>query len=55
MIKYAVQMGSGAIIFISIYIKIGSAIQKLIGGIQKHIQQGDLISLLLFLKIVKAC
>jgi hypothetical protein len=30
--KYAVEMGSGAMIYIPSFIKIGSAIQKLIGG-----------------------
>jgi hypothetical protein len=35
-VKYAVEMGSGAKIYISRFIKIGSGIQKLIGGI--HIQ-----------------
>jgi hypothetical protein len=38
--KYAVEMGSGAIIFIPNFIKTGSGIQKLIGGTQTH----DLIS-----------
>jgi hypothetical protein len=49
--KYAVEMGSGAVIYVPIFIKIGSGIQKLIGGIQRHRQQGDLISLLFFFKI----
>jgi hypothetical protein len=43
--KYAVEMGSGA----TIYIKIGSGIQTLIGrggNSQTHRQHGDLISLL---------
>jgi hypothetical protein len=30
--KYAVEMGSGAMIYIPGFIKIGSGIQKLIGG-----------------------
>jgi hypothetical protein len=48
--KHAVQMGSGAMIYIPIFIKAGAGIQKLIrGNIQTHRQQGDLISLLLFL------
>jgi hypothetical protein len=46
--KYAVEMGSGAMICIPSLIKIGSDIQKLIGGIHRHRQHGDLISLLLF-------
>jgi hypothetical protein len=44
--KYAIEMGSGAMIHIPSFIKIGSGIQTLIGGI--HRQHGDLISLLLF-------
>jgi hypothetical protein len=44
--KYAVEMGSGAMIYIPSLIKIGSAIQKLIGGI--HRQHSDRINLLLF-------
>jgi hypothetical protein len=34
--KYAVEMGSGAVIYIPSFIKIGSGIQKLIGGIYRH-------------------
>jgi hypothetical protein len=45
--KYVVQMGSGVMIYIPSFIKIGSAIQKLIDS-QKHRQHGDRISLLLF-------
>jgi hypothetical protein len=45
--KYAVQMGSGTIIYIPSFINIDSGIQKLIGR-DTHRQQGDLISLLLF-------
>jgi hypothetical protein len=49
--KYAVEMGSGAMIYISSFIKIGSGIQKLMGDdTQKHRQQGDLISLHLFFR-----
>jgi hypothetical protein len=51
--KYALEMGSGATIYIYIYIssftKTGSAIQKLMGGIHRH----TLISLLLIFKIRK--
>jgi hypothetical protein len=43
--KYAVEMGSGAMIYIPSFIKIGSAIQKLIGG-YTYRQHGDRISLL---------
>jgi hypothetical protein len=47
--KYAVEMGSGAMIYIASFIKIGSGIQNLIrGGIHRHRQHGDGISLLLF-------
>jgi hypothetical protein len=47
--KYAAEIGSGAMIYIPSFINIGSGIQKLIGGdTQKHRQHGDLISLLLF-------
>jgi hypothetical protein len=42
--KYAVEMNSGAMMYIPSFIKIGSGIQKLMGGI--HRQEGDHISLL---------
>jgi hypothetical protein len=34
--KYAVEMGSGAMIYIPSFIKTSSAIQKSIGGIHRH-------------------
>jgi hypothetical protein len=34
--KYAVEMGSGAMIYISSFIRIGTSIQNLIRGIHKH-------------------
>jgi hypothetical protein len=34
--KYATEMGSGAMIFIPSFIKIGPGIQKLIGEIHRH-------------------
>jgi hypothetical protein len=34
--KYAVQMGSGPMTYITSFIKIGSGIQKLIWGIHRH-------------------
>jgi hypothetical protein len=34
--KYAFETGSGATIYIPCFIKIDSAIQKLIGGIHRH-------------------
>jgi hypothetical protein len=53
----AVEMDSGAVIYIPSFIKIGSGVQKLIGGIHRHTQthgqQRDLISLLYFFKIRK--
>jgi hypothetical protein len=35
-VKYVVEMSSGAMIYISNFIKTGSAIQKLIGAIHSH-------------------
>jgi hypothetical protein len=52
--KYAVEMGSGAMIYTSGFIKIGSGIQKLIvGDTQTQRQHSYLISLLQFFKIRK--
>jgi Uri superfamily endonuclease len=34
--KYAVEMGSGAMIYIQSFIMIGSGIQKLTGRIHRH-------------------
>jgi hypothetical protein len=34
--KYAVEMGSSAMIYIPSFIKIGSGIQKFIRGIHRH-------------------
>jgi hypothetical protein len=54
--KYVVEMGSVAMIYIPSFIKIDSAIQKLIGGIHRHTdaqthrQHGDCVNLLLFFK-----
>jgi hypothetical protein len=47
--KYGVEMGSGAMIYIPSFVRIGSGIQKLIGGEGIHRQHGDRISLLSFL------
>jgi hypothetical protein len=44
--KYAVEMGTGAMIYIPSFKKTGSAIQTLIRGI--HRQHGDRLGLLLF-------
>jgi hypothetical protein len=50
-------MGSGAVIYLPSFLKIGSGVQKLIGGsgtqTDTHGQQRDLISLLYFFKIRK--
>jgi hypothetical protein len=47
--KYAVEMGSGAIIYFSSFVEICLDIQKLIGrDTQKGRQHGDLVSLLVF-------
>jgi hypothetical protein len=47
--RYAVEMGSGAMIYIPSSIKTGSGIQKFIGGGGRSTDQHeDLISLLLF-------
>jgi hypothetical protein len=47
--KYAIEMGSGVMIHMPSFIQIGSGIQTLMGATQTHGQQGDLISLPLFL------
>jgi hypothetical protein len=47
--KYTVEMGSAAMIYIHSFINIDSGIQKLIWrNTQTHRQYGNLISLLLF-------
>jgi hypothetical protein len=47
--KYPVEMGSGAMIYIPSFIKIDSSIRKLIGGNPPtHRQHGDRIRLLSF-------
>jgi hypothetical protein len=47
--KYAVETGSGAMIYIPCFLKIGSGIQKLIvGGLQTLRQHGVGIGLLSF-------
>jgi hypothetical protein len=47
--KYAVEMGSGAMIYIPSFVQIGSGIQTFIkADTQTHREQGHLISLLLF-------
>jgi hypothetical protein len=34
--EYPVEMGLGAMIYVPVLVKIGSGIQKLIAGIQRH-------------------
>jgi hypothetical protein len=52
--KYAVEMGSSAMIYIPSVINTGSGVKKLIGRIHRHRQDVDRISLLiLFFKIRK--
>jgi hypothetical protein len=47
--KYAVEMGSGTIIYIPSFIKIGAGIRKLIGwDTQTHRKGGDRLSLFFF-------
>jgi hypothetical protein len=47
--KYAVEMGLSAMLYIPSFIKIGSRIQKLMwGDTQTHRQHGDRIGLLSF-------
>jgi hypothetical protein len=49
--KYAIEMGSDAMICIPSFREIGSGIQKLIGGgEQTHRQHGSLISIIFFSK-----
>jgi hypothetical protein len=45
--RHAVEMGSGAMIYVLSFVKIGSAIHKLIGGYTET-EHGDHISLLSF-------
>jgi hypothetical protein len=52
--KYAFEMGSGSMTYMTRFIKIGYAILKLIwGDTQTHTEPGDLLNLLLFFKIRK--
>jgi hypothetical protein len=48
--KYAIDMGSGAMIYIPSFMKIGPGVQKLLKrDTQTHRQHDDLISILVFL------
>jgi hypothetical protein len=49
--KYAVEMGSGAMIYIPSFIKIGSGIQKLMGRVHRHTD--SMVSLNLFFQSKK--
>jgi hypothetical protein len=53
--EYTIEMGSGGMIYIPSFIKIGSGIQKLVGtgDSNTHGQHGDRIRLLSFLRIRK--
>jgi hypothetical protein len=53
--KYAVEMGSGAMVYVRSFIETGSGIQQFIWRINSHTgaQPGDLISLLYFFEIRK--
>jgi hypothetical protein len=61
--NWVAEMGSGAVIYIPSFIKIGSGVQKFIGGMHRHTQtnihththgqQCDFISLLYFFKLRK--
>jgi hypothetical protein len=54
--KYATELGSGAMIYIPSIINIGSGIEKLIeGDTQTHRQHGDRIRLLSFSFQNKGC
>jgi hypothetical protein len=44
----AFELGSGAMICMKNFLKIGSGTQKLMGGGDIHTEQGDLISLVIF-------
>jgi hypothetical protein len=41
--KYAVEMGPGARIYIPSFIKIGSGIEKLIRGIHRHTESMEIV------------
>jgi hypothetical protein len=41
--KYAVEMGSDAMIYIPNFINIGSGIHKLIGGIHRHTDRMEIL------------
>jgi hypothetical protein len=46
--NYAIEMVSDAMIYMPIFVRIGSCIQKLLGPIHMQTQQRDRISLLFF-------
>jgi hypothetical protein len=53
--KHAVELGSGAMLYIPNFIKIGSSIQKFMGGgdTQTHRRHGGLINVLFFFQIIQ--
>jgi hypothetical protein len=48
LMKYTVETGSGAMMYIPDFVKIGSCVQKSTGGRRIHRQHADLISLVLY-------
>jgi hypothetical protein len=55
LMKYDVEMDSGAMIYVPSFIKIGSAIQKLIRGIHRHTDRMEIgkPTFIFFFKITK--
>lgn len=51
--KYAAEMGSGAMVYVPRFMMIGSGIQKLIRRLYTHTEHGGHIGLILFLQIEK--
>jgi hypothetical protein len=45
-VKYKVERASGDVIYIPIFIRMGTSLQKFLRG--KHTHQGDLISLIVY-------
>jgi hypothetical protein len=51
--KSAIEMGSGAMIYIPSFVKLVKTLKHLWGDTQTHRQHGNRISLLFFYKIMK--
>jgi hypothetical protein len=52
--KYAIEMGSGAMIYIPGFIEFGSGIQELVGGIHRHTDRMEIaLAYFYFFKIKK--